>query len=266
MPRRNAAASGSRKILASPVITRPPKQKTTRGADGIARAISRVKDGTLAYVDFLSPLHKKTERDYLARVNEFPKAEAATRAKRFDFDYWDGDRKIGYGGYHYDGRWRAVADGLIDHYQLRPGDKVLDVGCGKGFLLHDLTQGQPGLEITGIDISSYAIEHAKEEARPFLSEGSAAELPYPDDSFDLVISINTLHNLHCYDLDKALREMERVGKKHKYLVVESYRNEEEKANLLYWQLTCESFLTPDEWAWWFERTGYSGDHSFIYFE
>ena len=219
----------------------------------------------MSYIDFISPLHKKTKRDYLARVNEFPKAEAAKLAKQFAKDYWDGDRKVGYGGMKYDGRWRVVADGLAKHYGLKAGDRVLDIGCGKAFLLYDLSQSVPGLQVCGLDISAYAIENAKEEVRPFLQVGHANHLPFPENSFDLVISLNTLHNLHCYDLDKALREMERVGKK-KYLVVESYRNEEEKANLLYWQLTCESFCTPEEWEWWFKQTGYTGDFSFIFFE
>jgi len=220
----------------------------------------------VANIDFLTPIHRATKRDYLGRVNEFPKAEAAKIAKRFDREYWDGDRRVGYGGYSYDGRWRAVADQLVEHYRLAPGDRVLDVGCGKAFLLYDLTQACPGIEVAGIDISEYALGNAKEEVRRHLRLASAAELPFGDDSFDLVISINTLHNLHCYDLDRALREVERVGRRDKYLVVESYRNEEEKANLLYWQLTCESFYTPEEWAWWFESCGYTGDHSFIYFE
>ena len=220
----------------------------------------------MAYIDFLSAVHKRTKRDYLGRVNEFPKAEAAQLAKKFDFDYWDGDRKVGYGGYKYDGRWRTVADPIVEHYNLKPGDRILDVGCGKAFLLYDFTQAVPGVEVTGIDISEYGIAHAKEEVRPFLKAGSATELPFADNSFDLVISINTLHNLYCFDLDRALGEIERVGKGNKYIVVESYRNEAEKANLLYWQLTCESFYTPDEWQWWFDRCGYTGDHSFIYFE
>ncbi len=220
----------------------------------------------MAYVDFLSAIHTATKRDYLGRVNEFPKAEAARLAKRFDRDYWDGDRRVGYGGYSYDGRWRQVADALRDHYSLRAGHRVLDVGCGKAFLLYDLTQSVPGLEVAGIDVSSYAIEHSKEEVRPALRVAGAAQLPFDDDSFDLVISINTLHNLRCFDLDRALREIERVGRGDKYLCVESYRNDEEKVNLLYWQLTCESFYSPEEWQWWFDRCAYSGDHSFIYFE
>ena len=144
-------------------------------------------------------------------------------------------------------------------------ESILDVGCGKGYLLYDFTLAVPGVEVFGLDISAYAIRNAKQQVQGRLQMGSATSLPWPDKSFDLAISIQTLHNLHCYDLHKALRELERVGK-NRYLCVESYRNEVEKANLLYWQVTCEAFNTPEEWAWWFRQTGYTGDHSFIYFE
>jgi SAM-dependent methyltransferase len=223
----------------------------------------------MAYIDFLSVVHKSTKRDYLARVNDpdFPKAKAAQLAKQWDYDYWDGDRRINYGGYKYlPGRWEKVAKAMADHYGIKPGDKILDVGCGKGFLLHDFTLVVPGVEVYGIDVSPYAIANAKEEVRNRLQVGNATKLPWPDQHFDLVFTLNTLHNLHCYDLDPALREIERVGRKNKYICVESYRNETEKANLLYWQVTCEAFNTPEEWQWWFNQTGYTGDHSFIYFE
>ncbi len=220
----------------------------------------------MAYVDFITPLHKKTTRDYLARVNAFPKAEAARIACRFDREYWDGDRNVGYGGMRYDGRWRVVADNMVEHYGLKPGDRILDVGCGKGFLLYEFTQACPGIEVAGLDVSEYAIENAKEEVKPFLKVGHANKLPWPDGHFDLVVSITTLHDLECFDLDAALREIERVGRKDKYIVVESWRNEEEMVNLLYWQLTCQSFHSPKGWEWWYEKTGYTGDHSFIYFE
>jgi protein-L-isoaspartate(D-aspartate) O-methyltransferase len=216
----------------------------------------------------MSGVHKATKRDYLARVNdsEFPKAKASELAKKWAFDYWDGDRRINYGGYRYmEGRWEKVAKAMADHYGLKAGNRILDVGCGKAFLLFDFTKVVPGIQVHGIDVSEYAIANAKEEVKDRLRVGSATKLPWPDKHFDLVYSLNTLHNLHCYDLDPALREMERVGKK-KYLCVESYRNEVEKANLLYWQVTCEAFNTPEEWQWWFKLTGYTGDHSFIYFE
>ena len=223
----------------------------------------------MAYIDFMSATHKSTSRDYLARVNdpEFPKAKAATLAKQWGYDYWDGDRRINYGGYRYmPGRWAPVGQAMIDHYGLKPGDKILDIGCGKGFQLYELTQLLPGPEVHGVDVSSYAIENGKEEIKDHLQVGNANSLPFPDDYFDFVFSVTALHNLHNYDLDKALREMERVGKNNKYLCVEAYRNEEEKANLLYWQVTCEAFCTPEEWEWWFNQTGYTGDYSLIYFE
>ena len=223
----------------------------------------------MAYVDFLSSVHKSTKRDYLARVNdsEYPKAKAAKLAKKWGFDYWDGDRRINYGGYRYmEGRWEKVARAMVEHYGLKAGDKILDIGCGKGFLLFDFTKVLPGLEVYGVDISQYAIDNSKEEVRDKLKVANAIDLPYADNEFDLVYSLNTFHNLHCYDLDKALREMERVSKNNKYICVESYRTEEEKANLLYWQVTCEAFNTPEEWQWWFNQTGYTGDYSFIYFE
>jgi protein-L-isoaspartate(D-aspartate) O-methyltransferase len=221
------------------------------------------------YIDFMSPLHKSTARDYLARINdsEYPKAKAADLAKQWGFDYWDGDRRINYGGYRYmEGRWEKVARLMAEHYGIKPGDKILDIGCGKGFLLFDFLKVVPEIEIYGIDISSYAIDNSKEEIRDRLKVGSATALPWKDQTFDFVYSINTFHNLHNYDLDLALKEMERVGKNNKYVCVESYRNEIEKMNLLYWQVTCEAFCTPEEWQWWFKQTGYTGDYSFIYFE
>lgn len=220
----------------------------------------------MAYIDFISTLHRSTRRDYLARVNEDPKAEVARIAKKFDQEYWDGDRKYGYGGYRYDGRWFPVAEKLAQHYNLKAGDRVLDVGCGKAFLLYELTRAVPGLVARGIDISRYGLAHGKEELRPSLHVAEAARLPFPDNTFDFVLSLNCFHNLYLYDAERAVRELERVGKGNKYIVVESYRNEEEKVNLLYWQLTCECFFSTKEWEWFFEKCGYQGDHSFIFFE
>jgi ubiquinone/menaquinone biosynthesis C-methylase UbiE len=220
----------------------------------------------MAYVDFLTTTHRITKRDYQQRVVEYDKAECAEVAVRFDRDYWDGDRRYGFGGYRYDGRWRAVAEAIASHYQLQPGAKILDVGCGKAFLLYELSQVVPDSQVVGLDISRYAIENAKEEVRPYLIEGTAAKLPFADHSFDLVYSITTLHNLYLPDLWSSLKEIERVGKSAKYVCVEAYRNEREKVNLMYWQLTCRAFHTPSEWEWLYQQTGYTGDHSYIYFE
>lgn len=217
-------------------------------------------------LDFITHLHKSSKRDYVARVTGSDKAECAKVALQWGKDYWDGDRIYGYGGYRYDGRWRPVAEAIATHYGLKTGTRVLDVGCGKGFLLYELTQAVPGLEVAGLDISRYGIENAKEEMRTHLGVGNAVELPYEDKSFDLVLSLNTLHNLFSYELDRAVREIERVSRRDKYVVVESYRNEREKVNLLYWQITCRSFYTPEEWKWFYDRCGYTGDYGFIYFE
>ncbi len=220
----------------------------------------------MAYIDFVSEVHKSTKRDYIERVTSADKAECAAVAKKYGYDYWDGERKYGYGGYRYDGRWRSVAKKMADYYQLKDGQKVLDVGCGMAHLLYELTQVVPGLEVCGIDISEYAMEHAKEEVRNQLHVGQAQNIPYGDDEFDLVISLATLHNLKVYDLKKAIQEIERVTKKNSYIMVESFRNEREEVNMLYWQLTCASYYAVDEWEWLYQEWGYTGDYSFIFFE
>ena len=220
----------------------------------------------MAYVDFIGRLHTATKRDYLERVTAHDKADCAQVACKFDRDYWDGDRRFGFGGYKYDGRWLKVAEAMAEHYGLKPGARILDVGCGKGFLLYEFTRAVEGADVHGIDISAYAIEHAKEEVRRNLTEGSATDLPFESDSFDFVFSINTLHNLFNHDLHRAAAEIERVGKGAKHISIESYRNEREKMNLLYWQLTCRAFLTPQEWEWAFAQAGYTGDYGCIFFE
>ena len=219
----------------------------------------------MARLDFISKLHTKTERDYVQRVVEHDKAACAEKAKRWGFDYWDGERQFGYGGLRSDGRWRPIAEEMAAHYGLKAGDRVLDVGCGKGFLLYEFTQAIPGIEVTGLDISEYGIANSKEEIRSNLKAGNCIELPFESGSFDFVYSINTYHNLYNYELSTALKEIQRVGKEKRYICVESYRNEREKANLLYWQLTCEKFYTPEEWQWCYDQAGYDGDVDFIYF-
>src|ERR1700728_150908 len=217
-------------------------------------------------LEIVTPLHKATKRDYLARMTD-DKVHCMVKAKEYEFDYWDGDRRYGYGGYRYiDGRWKPVAQALIDIYGLKNGDKVLDVGCGKAHLLHEMTRLLPGLEVTGFDISQHGLAEAKEDIRPRLFRYRAQD-PYPfgDRSFDLVISLGCFHNLRLFELQSALREVERVGK-NKYVMVESYRNELEMFNLECWALTAESLFHTSEWIWLYEHFGYTGDYEFIYFE
>ncbi|MCW7462992.1 class I SAM-dependent methyltransferase [Leptospira limi] len=216
-------------------------------------------------LEFVTPLHTATKRDVVARMLD-DKANCAKKAKEYGFDYWDGDRRFGYGGYKYiPGRWKPVAEALIKEYDLKDGSKVLDVGCGKGFLLYEMLQIEPKLEIVGFDISRYGIENAKEELRPYLFQYKAQD-PYPfsDNEFDLVFSMCAFHNLRLFELKTALSEMERVGKR-AYLMLESYRNEQELFNLQCWALTCESFFDVAEWIWLYREFGYTGDYEFIYF-
>jgi len=181
-------------------------------------------------------------------------------AKRFGREYFDGDRTQGYGGYRYDGRWVAVAERMREFYGLTSGQRVLDVGCAKGFLLHDLRGVISGIRVAGLDISAYALECAMPEVKPFLVQGSADALPFPDQSFDLVISINTVHNLDLDRCARAIREMERVSRKHKYLQVDSFLTEEQRENFERWQLTAVTYFPPDGWRRFFSEAGYTGDY------
>jgi ubiquinone/menaquinone biosynthesis C-methylase UbiE len=216
-------------------------------------------------LNIITPLHKKTRRDYLGRMND-DKVHCMKIARKYGKDYWDGDRRYGYGGYRYDGRWKIVAEKLIKNYHLKKDAKILDVGCGKAFLLYELKKLLPEATIAGFDISAHGLRQAKKEVRPYLFRHHA-EKPYPyhDQEFDLVISITTLHNLGIAKLEKAVKEIERVGKQ-KYIAVESYRNPEELFNLQCWALTCEAFFTKQDWIWLYKHFGYTGDFEFIYFE
>lgn len=216
-------------------------------------------------VSFVTPLHRRTSRDYIGRMVD-DKVAGMLKAKEYEFDYWDGDRRYGYGGYRYDGRWKPVAEQLVEHYSLRPDAKVLDVGCGKAHLLYELQQLLPDAELHGFDVSNHGVATAPESIRPALRIHRAQDpYPWPDEYFDLVISLATLHNLRLFELETAVKEIERVGRS-KYIMVESYRNEQELFNLQCWALTAESFLDTDEWTWLYEHFGYTGDYEFIYFE
>lgn len=215
---------------------------------------------------FVSTIHTSTKRNYIERVTKVNKAEAAELAIKWGYDYWDGSRDTGYGGYQYDGRWKKVAKKMIDKYSLNENSKILDVGSGKGFILNDFKELLTGIDVYGVDISKYAIENSMNTVKTNCILGNAAKLDFDDNFFDLVISINTLHNLYNFELWDALKEIERVSKKNKFICVESYRNEIEKVNLMYWQLTCRCFYKPNEWEFLFKKVGYTGDYEFIFFE
>jgi SAM-dependent methyltransferase len=216
-------------------------------------------------LNLATPLHKRTKRDYLARMVD-DKVHCMLKAKEYEFDYWDGDRRYGYGGYRYDGRWKPVAQQFIDQYRLGPHSRILDVGCGKAFLLHEIKQLLPEAEVVGFDISRHGLADAPEAIRPHLFRYRAQDrYPWGDQYFDLVISLGCLHNLRLFELQTACAEIERVGKQ-KYIMLESYRNELEQFNLQCWALTCESFFDTAEWIWLYRHFGYTGDYEFIYFE
>ncbi len=216
-------------------------------------------------LNLITSLHTSTKRDFLARMND-DKVTCMVKAREFESDYWDGDRRYGYGGYRYmPGRWTAMAEKIARIYQLQAGSKVLDVGCGKAFLLYELTRVVPGLVVCGCDISAHALATAPEEMKPFLIHQRAQDpLPFADQEFDLALSLNTLHNLRLPELAVALPEIQRVARQG-YIVVESYRNPQELFNLQCWALTAEAFFDPKTWVWILKRFGYRGDFEFIYF-
>lgn len=211
------------------------------------------------YADLLFSL-PKSKRDVRTR-SSMKTLENVALAKKFDKEYFDGSRATGYGGYEYDGRWRSVARDLIKFFDLKPGDRILDVGCGKGFLVYDLIKEGVPVDVYGIDISEYAIKNSPFSIRMKLRQGSADALPYEDKSFDLIISINTLHNLPKDRCIKALQEIERVSRGKSYIVVDSYYSHEQKREFEAWQLTAEFYDYPEGWIKLFRDAGYKGYYS-----
>ena len=215
---------------------------------------------------FFTPLHKSAKRDYFDRMLN-DKAKCIKIAKKYDFHYWDGSRRTGFGGYKYiPGHWKPMAQQLIKTYKLGPGSKVLDIGCGKAFLLHEMKLLEPDLDIMGFDISEYALEHNNDLTKPYVYYHKAQDpYKYKDKEIDLVISLNTLHSLRFFDFKKAIHEINRIGKQ-AYIVVESYRNEEELVNLQCWNTVGQCFFDVDEWIYLFKEFNYVGDYEFIFFE
>jgi ubiquinone/menaquinone biosynthesis C-methylase UbiE len=182
-------------------------------------------------------------------------------ARKFDKNFFDGDRKFGYGGFNYDPKyWNKVVVDFVNHYNLKNNSSILDIGCGKGFMLYDFFMLNPSFRIAGLDISEYAIKNSKPEITKYLTIGSADNLPYENKSFDLVISINTIHNLEKYDCAKAIREIERVSKKNKFIIVDAYKNVEEKKRMFQWNLTAKTIMHRNEWIKFFKENKYTGDY------
>jgi 2-polyprenyl-3-methyl-5-hydroxy-6-metoxy-1,4-benzoquinol methylase len=182
-------------------------------------------------------------------------------ARKFGREFFDGDRRHGYGGFNYMSRfWQPVAPTFQDHFNLKPGDSLLDVGCAKGFMMHDFAEKIPGLTVKGVDVSSYAIENAIEDMKPHVSVADARVLPFPDKSFDVVVSINTIHNLDRDDCAQALREIQRVARRGAFITVDAYRDEAERERMFNWNLTARTIMSVDEWEAFFKEVGYTHDY------
>jgi len=204
--------------------------------------------------------YPKAKRDLSARL-ESKSEESRKIGRKFGYDYFDGDRNHGYGGFSYNPKfWQPVIPTIVENYKISNSSNVLDVGCAKGFFLYDLKLAFPGINITGVDISDYAVENSIPEIKPYLQVGNATKLPFKDDCFDFVISINTIHNLNLQDCATALQEIERVTKDNSFITVDAYRNDEEKARMQAWNLTALTMMSVDEWKEFFLEVGYTGDY------
>ncbi|RXJ93841.1 methyltransferase type 11 [Malaciobacter molluscorum] len=204
--------------------------------------------------------YPKTKRDLTKRLEEKTSEDRAL-ARKFGKEFFDGERSHGYGGFQYNPRfWEPVIPTFKEFYNLNENSKILDIGCAKGFMLYDFKRLIPGIKVKGLDISQYAIENAKEEVKNNLQVGNAIELPFEDNSFDLVISITTLHNLNKEDMKKALKEIMRVTKKDAFITLDAYKDDDEKRKMEAWNLTALTMMHVQEWKKFFEEAGYNGDY------
>lgn len=207
----------------------------------------------------LLDLYPRTKRSIAERAKTVTAIDRDI-ARRFGKEFFDGDRRQGYGGYRYDGRWKPVVQRISEHYRLTNQDTILDVGCAKGFTLQDFREALPGVKVVGVDVSSYAISCAMDSVKPYLTIANASHLPFPDKSFDFVFSINTIHNLPEDLCRRALQEIERVSRRHKFVVVDSYRNPDEKERMEQWNLTAHTYFDTERWKRFFREAGYTGDY------
>jgi SAM-dependent methyltransferase len=195
-----------------------------------------------------SRLASKTERDRIL-------------ARKFGKEFFDGDRSHGYGGFNYHPRfWQPVIPTFREYWGLTSDSSVLDVGCAKGFMIHDFAELIPGITVKGIDVSEYAIKKAIDDMRPHVEVANAKSLPYPDNSFDYIISVTTIHNLDRSELIQSLQEIERVARLGSFITVDAFRNDEEKERMFAWNLTAKTILHVDEWKDLFKDAGFTGDY------
>ena len=218
---------------------------------------------SLKKINLITSNHKKTKRNYLKRMMD-DKVKTMKISKKYEFDYWDGKRQYGYGGYYYDGRWRLIAKKIIKKYNLNKKSSVIDIGCGKGFLVYELSKLLNSTNIYGLDISRHAIKSSPKEIKKNLRICDLRKGINLKKKFDLVISINLIHNFEIFHLKKFLKEIIKISKK-SFISTESYRDEKELFNLQCWALTCESFFSEKEWQWIFREFGYNRDYELIYF-
>jgi len=217
-------------------------------------------------LNLITDQHLSAKRNYLERmIND--KVKNTELADKYDFEYWDGSRLSGYGGYKYiDGYWTPFAKKLIEEYDLNNNSKVLEVGCGKGFLLHEIKKLLPEIIIRGFDHSKYALERNLDSTKKFVFFHKVQnKFEFSNNEFDLVLGLNVVHNLEIKDLKNSLQEIERTGKR-AYIVVESYTNRQELFNLQCWATVCNSFFSANEWKYLFKEYNYNGDYEFIYFK
>lgn len=213
----------------------------------------------MAEIDLLEN-YPRTKRNLDERLEQKTE-EVRMIARQFGKEFFDGDRKYGYGGFSYQARfWQPVVPVFQKHYHLTAQSRVLDIGCAKGFMLHDFREMIPGIQVRGIDISPYAIEHGMPDIKPFISVGNAKVLDFEDRSFDLVISINTIHNLVLPECEQAIREIQRVSRGRAFITVDAYRTPEEKKRMDAWNLTARTYMSTDEWVEIFKKNGYTGDY------
>jgi SAM-dependent methyltransferase len=204
--------------------------------------------------------YPKTKRNVKDRGAEKTEGDRAI-ARKFGKDFFDGDRKVGYGGFYYNPRfWQPVIPTFRNHFNLSADSSVLDVGCAKGFMMHDMEELIPGITVKGIDISKYAIEKTIEDMKPHVQVADTIALPFENSSFDIVISINTVHNLEKDECGEALQEIERVSRGKSFITVDAYRNDEEKKLMYAWNLTGRTIMHVDQWKKLFEEVGYTGDY------